>query len=335
MKSRGLQKASIIGQKIFGFYKWYFVRYKMKSRLLPIYSVLIFLILASTVVSAVRYTKIGSGSDPAVDVNKVVWTNSGVIHVYDLSTKKGTIISSFAASHPAIYGNKLVWHDGSTVTPKFTVYDLKTKVRSYITKDVDSNSIPSIYGNKIVWSANSNVYIRDISACTQTKIAAGSNPDIYGNKVSYDSDSAGYTPQIYVYDITTKKAIDVSQYGDNVASHIFGNKVIWSDFYTRLGNVRMYDIATEQQIEVTAGDYLTGYDTGGATSINGKKIVYLKHNDLSNMELGDVYICDIATGKSKQLSFGNTAQTPVVSDSVVVWSDSDSIYIYVTGRVQP
>ena len=306
----------------------------MKSRLLPVYSVLIFLILASTVVSAVRYTKIGSGSDPAVDANKVVWVNSGVIHVYDLSTKKGTTIGSFAASHPAIYGNKLVWHDESTVTPKLTVYDLKTKVRSYITKDVDSNSIPSIYGNKIVWSANSNVYIRDISACTQTKIAAGSNPDIYGNKVSYDSDSAGYTPQIYVYDITTKKAIDVSQYGDNVASHIFGDKVIWSDFYTRLGNVRMYDIATEQQIEVTAGDDMTGYDTGGATSINGKKIVYLKHNDLSNMELGDVYIYDIATGKSKQLSSGNTAQTPVVSDNVIVWSDSDRIYMYVTGRVQ-
>ena len=334
MKSRGLQKASIIGQKIFGFYKWYFERYKMKSRLLPVYSVLIFLILASTVVSAVRYTKIGSGSDPAVDANKVVWVNSGVIHVYDLSTKKGTTIGSFAASHPAIYGNKLVWHDESTVTPKLTVYDLKTKVRSYITKDVDSNSIPSIYGNKIVWSANSNVYIRDISACTQTKIAAGTNPDIYGNKVSYDSDSAGDRPQIYVYDIITKKAIDVSQYGDNVASHIFGDKVIWSDFYTRLGNVRMYDIATEQQIEVTAGDDMTGYDTGGATSINGKKIVYLKHNDLSNMELGDVYIYDIATGKSKQLSSGNTAQTPVVSDNVVVWSDSGSIYMYVTGRVQ-
>ena len=60
----------------------------MKSRLLPVCSVLIFLILASTVSSAVRYTKIGSGSDPVVDANKVVWTNCGVIHVYDLSTKK-------------------------------------------------------------------------------------------------------------------------------------------------------------------------------------------------------------------------------------------------------
>ena len=306
----------------------------MKSKLLLVYSVLIFLILASTVVTAVQYTKIGSGSDPAVDANKVVWTNHGVINLYDLSTKKGTTISSFAASHPAIYGNKLVWHDESTTAPKLTVYDFKTKGRSYITKDVDSSSSPAIYGNKIVWSANSNVYIRDISTCTQTKIAAGSNPDIYGTMVSYDSDSAGDRPQIYVYDITTKKAIDVSQYGDNIASHIFGNKVIWSDFYTRLGNVRMYDFSTNQQMDVTTGDDMTGYDTGGATSINGNKIVYLKHNDLANTELGDVYIYNIATGKSKQVSSGNTAQTPVVSDNAIVWSDSDSIYMYVNGRLQ-
>jgi hypothetical protein len=96
----------------------------------------------------------------------------------------------------------------------------------------------------------------------------------------------------------------------------------------------MYDIATKEQVEVTTGDDLTGYDTGGATSIGDNNIVYLKHNDLGNMELGDVYIYNIATGKSKQLSSGNTAQTPVVSDNVVVWSESGSIYMYVTGSVQ-
>lgn len=299
----------------------------MKDRLLSISSVLIFLVLVSTVASATQYTKIGSGSEPAVDASKVVWTNCGVIHVYDLTTKKDTTVRSSAASHPAISGNKLVWHDESTGVPRFTVYDIKTRARSYITKDVDNGSIPAIYGNRIVWSANSNVYMRDISKSTQTKIAAGSNPDIYGNKVSYDSDSAGDTPQIYIYDITTKKSIDVSQYGDNLLSHIHGNKVIWSDFYTRLGNIRMYDVATKQQTEITTGDDMTGYDTGGSTDINGNKIVYLKHNDLASMDLGDVYVYSVDTGKNTQLSSGNTAQTPVVSGNVVVWSDSGSIYV--------
>jgi len=305
----------------------------MKSRSLLVLSVLIFMILSSTVVSAVRYTKIGDGFDPAVDANKVVWTNCGVIHVYDLLTKKGSTISSIEASHPAISGNKLVWHDESKGIPKLTVYDLKTKVRSSITKDVDSNSVPAIHTNKIVWSANSNVYIHDISTRSQTKLAAGNNPDIYGNWVSYDSDSAGDRPQIYLYDLTTKKVIDVSQYGDNIGSHIFGNEVIWSDFYTRLGNVRLYDITTKEQTEVTTGDDMTGYDTGGAISICENNVVYLKHNDLSKTELGDVYIYNIATGKSKQLSSGNTAQTPVVSDNVVVWSDSGNINKCVIKRV--
>lgn len=172
----------------------------------------------------------------------------------------------------------------------------------------------------------------DVSTSTQTGIAAGNNPDIYGSKISYEYASAKNTSQIYVYDLTTKKSIDVSQYGDNMFSHIYGDKVIWSDFYTRLGNIRMYDLATRQQTEVTTGDDMTGYDTGGSTDIHGNNIVYLKHNDLADMDSGDVYLYDIATGKSIQLSSGNTAQTPVISDNIVVWSDCGSIYVtFLTG----
>ncbi|WP_292387928.1 TolB family protein [Methanosarcina sp. UBA5] len=298
----------------------------MKRKLFSASLVLIFLILISTVVSAGQYIKIGNGFEPTIDDGKVAWTNNGVIHVYDLTTKKETTVNSSAASHPAISGNKLVWLDESREFPRLTVYDIKTRSRSHITKDVDNSSIPAIYGSRMVWSADSCVYMHDISTSTQTKIATGNNPDIYANRISYDSYSTRDTPQIYVYDITTKKAIDVSQYGDNMFSHIYGDKVIWSDFYNRLGNVRMYDITTGQQTEVTTGNDKTGYDTGGSTDISGNKIVYLKHNDLANIDSGDLYIYDIDTGKSKQLTSGNTAQTPVISSNVIVWSDSGSIY---------
>lgn len=299
----------------------------MKRELFSVSLVLVFLILISTVASAEQYTKIGNGSDPAIDDSKVAWTSNGVIHVYDLTTKKETIVNSSAASHPAISGNKLVWHDESSKVPRLTVYDIKTRAMSHITKDVDNNSIPAIYGSRIVWSAESYVYMHDIPTSTQTKIADGNNPDIYANRISYDSYSTKDTPQIYVYDITTKKAIDVSQYGDNMFSHVYGDKVIWSDFYNRLGNIRMYDIATEQQTEVTTGDEKTGYDTGGSTDISSNKIVYLKHNNLANIDSGDLYIYDIDTGKSKQLTSGNTAQTPAISGHVIVLSDSGSIYM--------
>ena len=137
--------------------------------------VLVFLILISSVASAAQVTRIGSGSDPAIYGSKVVWTNGGVIHVYDLTAKTDTTVSSSAASYPAIYGNKLVWHDESSGVPKLTVYDIPSGARSYITKDIDSSSIPAIYGNRIVWSADSNatninynVYMRDISTSTQS-----------------------------------------------------------------------------------------------------------------------------------------------------------------------
>lgn len=300
----------------------------MNKRLFLVSLVLIFLILVSIVVSAQQYTKIGNGSEPAVDVGKVAWTSNGTtIHLYDLTTKNETTIFSSAASHPAISGNILVWHEDSNGVPKLTVYDINTKARSYIVHDVDQSSRPAIYGSRIVWSANSNVYMRDISTSTQTQIASGEAPDIYDTKIVYSSDIAGDTPQIYVYDISTKKAMNVSQYGDNMFPHIYGDKVIWSDFYTRLGNIRMYDLATKQQTEITTGDDMTGYDTGGPTDISGNKIVYLKHNDLANMNSGDLYVYNIDTGESKQLTSGNTAQTPAISGNVIVWSDSGSIYM--------
>lgn len=299
----------------------------MKRKLFSITLVLIFLILISTVASAEQFTKIGSGSEPAIDDGKVTWTNNGVIHVYDLTTKKETAVNSSAASHPAISGDKLVWHDESSEIPRLTVYDISTASKTYIIQNVDKSSIPAIYGSRIVWSANSYIYMYDISTSTQTKIAGGNNPDIYANMISYDSYSTEDTPQIYVYDITTKKAIDVSQYGDNMFSHTYGDKVVWSDFYNRLGNIRMYDITTGQQTEVTTGNDKTGYDTGGSTDTNGNKIVYLKHNNLANIDSGDLYIHDINTGKSKQLTSGNTSQTPAISGNVIVWSDSGNIYM--------
>ncbi len=119
-------------------------------------AILIFLfsILVLSVASAAQVTRIGNGSDPAIYGSKVVWTDSGVIHVYDLTLKTDTTVSSSAASHPAIYGNKLVWHDESSGVPRLTVYDIPSSTRSYITKDIDNRSIPAIYGNRIVWSAN-------------------------------------------------------------------------------------------------------------------------------------------------------------------------------------
>ena len=170
--------------------------------------VFVFSILISSVASAAPVTRIGNGSDPSIYGSKVVWTDSGVIHVYDLTAKTDTTVSSSAASHPAIYGNKLVWYDESSGVPRLTVYDILSGARSYITQNVDNTSIPKIYGSRIVWSANYNlsnynynVYLFDISTSTQTQIAIGSDPDIYDTKIVYSTGGEIYL----MYDITTRK----------------------------------------------------------------------------------------------------------------------------------
>ena len=134
-----------------------------------------------------------------------------------------------------------------------------------------------------------------------------------------------------MYDIATRKAVDVSEYGVNSYSHIYGNKVIWSDSHTRRGNIRMYDLVTKQQTEVTTGDDMTGYDTGGSNDIYRDKVVYVKFHredpSKPDVGIGDIYVYCIPTGRSTLLFASNTAKTPVVSGNVVVWSDSGNIYM--------
>jgi PGF-pre-PGF domain-containing protein len=294
--------------------------------------VFVFLILVSAASSA-QVTRIGNGTDPAVYGNTVVWTDNGVIHVYDLTAKTDTKVDSSAASHPAIYGNKLVWHDESSGTPGLAVYDIKTSEKYHITENVDSSSIPCIYGNRIVWSANYNetnhnynVYMRDISTSTQTRIAYGEHPDIYDTRITYAAYDGGDWRSIIVYDIATGETTKVPYSGDLNIPHIYGNSVIWSDTYTRLGYIAMYDIPTKKVTAVTSDNSVcedgseSGCDTGFHTSIYGDKIVYAK---VSNDCLGSagVYVYNISKAQSTQIfDYGDKVYTtPDVYDNTIVW----------------
>ena len=302
--------------------------------------VFVLLILLSNAVSAAQVTKIGNGYDPAIYENEVVWTNGGVIHLYNLNTKTDTTINSSAASNPDIYGNILVWHDESSGIPRLAVYDISTAAKSYITHDVDQYSRPAIYGSRIVWSTNYNesnnnynVYMRDISTSTQTRITYGESPDIYDTKITYTYDD-GYGRGISVYDITTKKTIGVYS-SDPYWPHIYGNKVIWSDFYNRYGYISMYDIDTKERIDVTSDNTYSGdpnnpdagADTGTHANINGDKIVYSKCTTDKFGSAG-VYVYNISTWQSTQIfSYEDGVfTTPEVYDNIVVWGIDSNFY---------
>jgi len=321
--------------------------------------IFIFLVLISTLASATQVTRIGNGSDPAIYGNKVVWTNSGVIQVYDLTAGTVTTVTSSAASHPAIYGNTLVWHDESSRTPRLAVYDISTAAKTYITQNVDQSSRPAIYGNRIVWSANYNesnynynVYMRDISTSKQTKIADGNSPDIYNTRITYGyEDTDGRT--IAVYDINTMETTNVHSSSQIFSPHIYGNKVIWSNFYSRDGFIEMYDLITKKTIDVTSdntGNTLygpdviadAGDDTGTHININGNKIVYSKSGD-DQFGYAGVYVYDIPSAKSTPVYIypKETYTTPDVYENTIVWgidsnhgggaaNDSDNNGIYLS-----
>lgn len=313
----------------------------MKSKIILAVLALICLTGLISVASAAQITKIGTGYDPAIYGSKVAWSDTaGSIHIYDLIGKADTKISSSKSSYPAVYGNKLVWHDESSGTSRLTVYDIPSGARSYITHNVDSNSMPAIYGNRVVWGSNGNVYMRDISTSTQTMIAAGTNPDIYDTKITYTYDS-GDRPQVYIYDVTTKKIVKASSGGDLYNPHIYGNKVIWSDFNTRLGYISMYDLATKKIIDITSDNTYSGdpnnpdcgCDTGFHNDIYGDKIVYAK---ITNDCMGDAGVYVYNTGTAQRTRIYNTGNsvytTPNIYNNIVVWgmdegAPSHDIYI--------
>ncbi|MGB9940204.1 hypothetical protein [Methanosarcina sp.] len=308
--------------------------------------VFVFLISISAAASAAQVTKIGTGYDPAVYGNEVVWTNGVVIHLYNLTDKTDTTVSSSGASSPDIYDNKLVWHDESSGAPRLVVYDIPTATKSYITQDVDQYSKPAIYGDRIVWSANDSVYLMNISTSTQTMIGNGSNPDIYDTKVVYYSYSEDPEVDITIrmYDIDTKEKITVNSYGDPNIPHIWDTKVIWADVYNHQGYIAMYDMSTNKTIDVThqldtdpdGNEY--GASTGTHIAIQNDKIVYNKCVDDYEGKPG-VYVYNITEGQST-LVYGysdDVYTTPEVYNDTIVWGmdrnyvdseEGNDIYLY-------
>jgi beta propeller repeat protein len=308
----------------------------MKSKIILTALALMFLLCLSSVASAWQMTTIGVGHNPAVYNSMVAWSDDtsgygGIIHVYDLSAKKDTTINSSSASYPAIYGNKVVWHDDSSGTPMLTVYDLNSKSKSYITQDVDSNSIPVICGNIIAWSANDVVYMRDISKSTQTIIGTGINPDIDGTKIVYTNDSGssfmsgmfgtgfGTGSMINVYDTSSKKTVEC---GSGAVARIYGNKVIWtnSDMSSGQSNLVMYDLSTKKMKNITTSSIdQFGMNSGsagvGSYDIYGDNIVYVNDSSSSDTSgIGNIGngIGNIGNGIGNIGSTGSTGGIPCI-----------------------
>src|SRR5665647_647185 len=179
------------------------------------------------------------------------------------------------SEYPVIYGNKIAWQDDRNGNWDIYMQDLSTKQQIHTT-NLANQVHPAIYGNNVVWedyqNGNPNIYLQDLSTKKQTRIAIGTayqrNPAIYGNRIVWEDyrngppveGNANGNPDIYMYDISTKKEtrITTSELAYNPA--IYDNKIVWDDWRSGNSDIYMYDLSTRQEIH-TIGKSDKGFPT--------------------------------------------------------------------------
>ena len=222
----------------------------------------------------------------------------------------------------AIYGNHVFWTENAV--NYVHVYDLTTGKRTDISGNFAVSKINS-YGNKVVWTGEGGdaVYMYDISSGNETKISSGVRlPDIYGNYIVYDSNNAD---SIYLYNLNTHKETQITPTTTDYtysSPAIDGTKVVWSQANSSNGyEICKYDISTNQTSIITATNSSI---SESELDIYGNVVVWI--------ESGNVYMYDMASHKTTQITDSGNAYQPAIYGDRIVYGGGDrhqgNIYIY-------
>jgi beta propeller repeat protein/parallel beta-helix repeat protein len=108
----------------------------------------------------IQITTSGSASNPKIYGDRIVYVNGSQIYMYDLSTSKETKVTAYESrqDNPAIYGDRIVWQDSRNRNADIYMYNLSTHTETQITSNNSDQSDPAIYGDRIVWSDSRNQY---------------------------------------------------------------------------------------------------------------------------------------------------------------------------------
>lgn len=234
-------------------------------------------------------------SSPHIQGDKITWWDDGNITVYNIST--GKEIEIVNASTPAIYGNNVVYvrskyENGQPAYYQndqynsLYLYNLSTHKEIQLTPYEHATYGASIYGNKIVWTQ--------------------------GNKVN----SSGWSTNISIYDIPTKKVSDIGRSGIAAGSEIYGNVVVWTEYQNGSMDVYMQDIAKHKTRQVTFNGNSTNPDVYDDRIVWGR--VYRRGDNFSS----DIYMYNISTNETTRITNSTYAREPAIYDDKIVYIDS-------------
>ena len=224
----------------------------------------------------------------------------------------------------SIYGNHVFWTD--TYGYGVHVLDLTSGKQIPMPSHSERGEINS-YGNKVVWTGDADsVHLGDISNGEDTQIASGRRlPDIYGNYIVYTNNYYGQDHQndgIYLYDLNTHNETKIANAYSSPA--IYDTKVVWSQANSNNGyDIRKYDISTNQTNTITTTNSLI---LESELDIYGNVVVW--------RESSNIYMYDIASNKTTQVTNSGYAREPVIYENRIVYTMGDpyvagsDIYMY-------
>jgi len=293
-------------------------------------AILFLIVISSTASASITETKItnyGKAGSPAIYGNKIVWsdinTEVSKIHIYDISTKKQSYItSSTSTMEPAIYGNKVVYEDFRNGGPDIYMYDISSKKETQIT-NLENAVYPYIFGNIIAWDTDSGyiVGIYDYTTKKKTYISGYYVCGIYNKKLMLvrcnNDDGLRENSDIFVYDLSTKKTTQITTNGYNDGGNIYGNKLVWDHYYNYgtpevYSNIFMYDLSTKKTIQITTNKSLQS-----SPNIYGSTIIWADNRNGN----WDIYAYDLATHQQIHTTEKSDQIYPAIYSNKVVWTD--------------
>lgn len=308
---------------------------KVENKIIHLALALIFLVSFTSIANAGKETMIVGSRltlSPSIYGNIVTWADTfgNGAAMYNLTTGNITGIGH-AESSPSIQGDKVTWWDDGNIT----VYNISTgnKIK------VVNASTPAIYGDNLVYVRSKSVdghpayyqndqynslYLYNLSTNTEVQLTpykrALTDPSIYENKVVWtqanEINSSGWSTNISIYNIPTKKISDISRSGRASGGKIYGNVVVWVESQNRSTNVYMRDIAKHKTRQVTFSGNSTRPD------VYGDKIVWERTCREGDKWSSDIYMYNISTNETTRITNSTHASEPAIYEDKIVYLDT-------------